>query len=46
VQRRDRATRLLKFLGDVVVNGHPEMKGRTLPKLAAAAARVKPKCAI
>ena len=32
-QRRDRATRLLKFVGDVVVNGHPEMKGRTLPRL-------------
>lgn len=27
--RRDRATRLLNFLGDVVVNGNPEVKGRT-----------------
>ncbi|MFA6608970.1 MAG: pyruvate carboxylase [Candidatus Paceibacterota bacterium] len=26
--RRDRATRLLRFIGDVVVNGNPEMKGR------------------
>jgi pyruvate carboxylase len=32
VKRRDRATRLLKFLGDVAINGNPEMKGRTLPK--------------
>jgi pyruvate carboxylase len=29
--RRDRATKLLKFLGEVSVNGHPEMKGRALP---------------
>ncbi len=32
-KRRDRASRLLKFLGDVVVNGNPELKGRTLPRL-------------
>jgi pyruvate carboxylase len=31
--RRDRATRLLRFIGDVIVNGNPEMKGRDLPKL-------------
>ncbi len=30
-KRRDRATRLLKFLGDVIVNGNPEMAGRTAP---------------
>ncbi len=29
--RRDRATRLLRFVGDVTVNGNPEMKGRTKP---------------
>lgn len=29
--RRDRASRLLKFVGDVVVNGNPEMKGRATP---------------
>jgi pyruvate carboxylase len=29
--RRDRATRLLSFLGDVLVNGHPEVKGREWP---------------
>ena len=32
-KRRDRATRLLKFLGDVAINGNPEMKGRVLPNL-------------
>jgi len=29
--RRDRATRLLRYIGDVTVNGHPEMAGRTMP---------------
>ena len=33
VKRRDRATRLLRYLADVSVHGHPEMKGRTLPAL-------------
>lgn len=32
-KRRDRATRLLKFIGNVAVNGNPEMKGRKLPVL-------------
>lgn len=32
-KRRDRATRLLKFLGNVGINGNPEMKGRKLPPL-------------
>jgi len=27
-KRADRATRLLRFIGDVIVNGNPEMKGR------------------
>ncbi|NKF23969.1 pyruvate carboxylase [Solimonas marina] len=31
--RRDRATKLLRFVGDVIVNGSPEMKGRQPPKL-------------
>lgn len=26
--RRDRATRVLKYIGDVVINGNPEVKGR------------------
>ncbi len=30
-RRRDRATRLLRFIGEVVVNGNPEMKGRIAP---------------
>jgi pyruvate carboxylase len=28
--RRDRATRLMAFLGDVIVNGNPQAKGRVL----------------
>ncbi len=31
--RRDRATRLLRFIGEVTVNGHPEMQGRARPAL-------------
>jgi pyruvate carboxylase len=31
--RRDRATRLLRFVGEVTVNGNPEMKGRAKPQL-------------
>ena len=30
-RKRDRATRLLNFIGDVVVNGNPEVKGRATP---------------
>ena len=33
-KRRDRATRVLRYIGDVTVNGHPDMKGRTKPDLA------------
>ncbi len=32
-KRLDRASRLLDFLGEVAVNGNPEVKGRVLPKL-------------
>ncbi|MEO5737521.1 MAG: pyruvate carboxylase [Variovorax sp.] len=32
-KRRDRASRLLGFIADVTINGHPEMKGRQLPEL-------------
>lgn len=39
--RQDRATKLLKYLGNVTVNGHPEMKGRVLPTLPLSVA-VKP----
>ncbi|MDP3295551.1 MAG: pyruvate carboxylase [Nevskia sp.] len=30
--RRDRATKVLRFIGDVAVNGNPEMKGRKVPE--------------
>ncbi|MFA7270451.1 MAG: pyruvate carboxylase [Sterolibacterium sp.] len=39
-KRRDRATRLLRFIGEVTVNGNPEVKGRTLPKLPLAPAQL------
>nr|MBL8456656.1 pyruvate carboxylase [Zoogloeaceae bacterium] len=32
-KRQDRATKILKFLGEVAVNGNPEMKGRQAPML-------------
>ena len=32
-RKRDRATRLLNFIGDVVVNGNPEVKNRFRPAL-------------
>jgi len=40
--RRDRATRVLRFIGNVIVNGNPEMKGRKAPALPLAAP-IKPK---
>lgn len=30
-RRRDRASRLINFIGEVIVNGNPEVKGRTAP---------------
>ncbi|PYF01936.1 pyruvate carboxylase [Rhodopseudomonas faecalis] len=30
-RRRDRATKLLSFIADVTVNGHPEVRGRAVP---------------
>ena len=30
--RRNRATRLLRYIADVSVNGHPQTKGRALPR--------------
>ncbi|MBW6424057.1 pyruvate carboxylase [Rhizobium sp. XQZ8] len=41
VKRADRATKLLNYLADVTVNGHPETKGRPEP-LAQAAKPVLP----
>lgn len=32
-KRRDRATKLLRYLGEVSVHGHAEMNGRSLPAL-------------
>jgi pyruvate carboxylase len=32
-RRQDRATKLLNFLGDVIVNGNEQVKGRPQPKL-------------
>ncbi|WP_269542202.1 pyruvate carboxylase [Cerasicoccus fimbriatus] len=31
--RKDRATKLLKFLGDTIVNGNDQVKGRPVPKM-------------
>jgi pyruvate carboxylase len=31
-RKRDRATRILTFIGDTIVNGNPEVKGRIRPK--------------
>lgn len=36
VKRQDRATKLLTYLADVTVNGHPETKGRATPSDKAA----------
>jgi len=32
VRRRDRATKLLTYIADVTVNGHPDARGRARPK--------------
>jgi len=37
VKRQDRATKLLNYLADVSVNGHPEARGRPKPNADAAA---------
>ncbi len=37
MKRQDRATKLLNYLADVTVNGHPETRGRALPNPEAAA---------
>jgi pyruvate carboxylase len=36
VKRQDRATKLLTYIADVTVNGHPEAKGRARPPVDAA----------
>ncbi|MFC6490609.1 pyruvate carboxylase, partial [Nitratireductor sp. GCM10026969] len=40
VKRQDRATKLLNYLADVTVNGHPETRDRPRPKAEIAAPRV------
>jgi pyruvate carboxylase len=40
VKRQDRATKLLKYLADATVNGHPETRGRPKPAEDAALPRV------
>ncbi|MEX4008311.1 pyruvate carboxylase [Neoaquamicrobium sediminum] len=40
VKRQDRATKLLNYLADVSVNGHPETRGRPRPNAEAAPPRV------
>jgi pyruvate carboxylase len=40
VKRKDRATKLMNYLADVTVNGHPEVNGRARPNPDAAAPRV------
>ena len=40
VRRQDRATKLLNYLADVTVNGHPETRGRPQPDAHVAASRV------
>ena len=32
VARQDRATKLLRYVADVTVNGHPEVRGRAVPR--------------
>jgi len=46
-KRADRATKLLSYLGDVILNGNPEVKGKKLPEVIEpaplpAVPRVKP----
>lgn len=40
VKRQDRATKLLNYIADVSVNGHPETRGRPVPNPDAAAPAV------
>jgi pyruvate carboxylase len=40
VKRQDRATKLLNYLADVTVNGHPETRGRPRPRADIAPPRV------
>jgi pyruvate carboxylase len=46
VKRQDRATKLLTYIADVTVNGHPETKDRPKPPADAARRRCRPSPAI
>ncbi|KAB7613441.1 pyruvate carboxylase [Amylibacter sp. SFDW26] len=35
--RRDRATKILKYIADITVNGHPDVEGRPMPDMYAKA---------
>jgi pyruvate carboxylase len=32
-ERKDRATKILHYIGDIIINGHPEVKGRKIPSV-------------
>ena len=38
--KQDRATKILEFLGDITVNGQPELKGRPLPQTSVTLAQL------
>ncbi len=40
--RRDRATKILSYLGDVIINGRPDVKGKIDPKRPMPAAPIPP----
>jgi len=42
VKRQDRATKLLTYIADVTVNGHPEVKGRARPQLQSTLPNIPP----
>jgi pyruvate carboxylase len=41
-RRRDRATKLLSYVADVTINGHPETRGRTRPAAGAPLPAITP----
>ncbi|MBZ0129456.1 MAG: pyruvate carboxylase [Rhodobacteraceae bacterium] len=43
-KRRDRATKILTYIADITVNGHPETEGRPKPPATARAPKAPPNC--
>ena len=41
-RRRDRATKLLSYIADVTINGHPETRGRAMPPASARTPQIVP----